>query len=75
MESTPNDRLQKLGEHIKALRKQAGFTSHEDFANTYGFYMKQYWRLESGYDFKMSTLLRVLDAHNMSFSQFFKDFD
>jgi transcriptional regulator with XRE-family HTH domain len=70
-----DDRIKLLGDHIKALRLKAGYSSHEDFANEHGFAMKQYWRLESGYDFKISTLLRLMDAHNMSFEDFFKDFD
>ena len=67
------ERLQALGRHIKSLRIKAGYTSHEDFANEHGFTMKQYWRLESGFDFKISTLLKLLDAHKVSYTDFFKD--
>lgn len=66
------ERLEALGRHIKELRIKAGYSSHEDFANKHDFTMKQYWRLESGYDFKISTLLRLLDAHKMNYTEFFK---
>ncbi len=67
------ERLEALGRHIRDLRIKAGYTSHEDFANEHGFSMKQYWRLETGHDFKISTLLRLLDAHKVNYHDFFKD--
>ncbi|MEO9476834.1 MAG: hypothetical protein ABJG41_14925 [Cyclobacteriaceae bacterium] len=65
-----NKKLDQLAQRIKERRIAAGYTSHETFANDKGFARKQYWRLESGFDFKMSTLLRLSEAHNMSLSEF-----
>ena len=70
MDDVQNERhLREVGARIKELRLQAGYSSHESFANDKGFSRKQYWRLESGYDFKMSTLLRLAQAHGLSLSK------
>ncbi len=75
MSTEQNQRLKAIGERIKELRIQAGYTSHEDFANAYNIQPKQIWRLESGkYDLKVSTLLRLLDIHKITLGDFFKDF-
>ncbi|MBO6522561.1 MAG: hypothetical protein JJ971_01935 [Balneolaceae bacterium] len=62
--------IEKVGKHIKKLRVDAGYTSYATFANDNDIEPKQYWRLESGYDFRLSTLLRLLDIHNITLKEF-----
>ena len=64
--------LQAIARRIKDLRIGARFSSHEKFANEYGFQLKQYWRLESGKDFKITTLIRIAKCHNLTLEEFFK---
>lgn len=65
-------RIVAIAKRIKDLRIAAGFTSYEKFAFRYDFQGKQIWRLEEGRDFKISTLLRIVDCHRMTLEDFFK---
>ena len=65
-------RIQKIGEKIKRLRKDAGYSSYETFAFDNELPRVQYGRLEKGVNFQITTLLRVLDIHKISLEDFFK---
>ena len=74
MESLPlkhSARIKKIGERVKELRKNAGFTSYETFAFEKDIPRVQYGRLERGVNFKIATLLRVLDIHKTTLEEFF----
>jgi len=45
------------------MRKEAGYTSYENFAIDKGIPRMLYWRLEKGTNFTITSLLRILDAH------------
>ncbi len=61
-----------IADRIVELRKQAGFSSQEDFANEYGIGRMSYWRAESGKtNITTKLLFQVLDAHEISLSEFF----
>jgi len=70
-------RLRAIGNRLKMLRESIELDgkrpSQEAFANAIGMETKQYWRLETGSEFKMSTLFRVLEFQKMTLSEFFKD--
>jgi len=65
--------LQKLGKKIRALRKEAGFTSYETFANTHEFDRRYYFEMEKGANMKLITLLKLARVHNIKLEEFFKD--
>ena len=69
----PDKRLLSICQKIKKLRIKAGYTSYETFAFEHDMPRVQYWRLEKGANFTMKSLLRVLDIHNMTLDEFFKD--
>lgn len=74
MESLPlkhSARIKKIGERVKEFRKKAGYTSYETFAFEKDIPRVQYGRLERGVNFKIATLLRVLDIHKISLDEFF----
>lgn len=75
MENVDKERLKAISAKIKRLRIEAGYTSYEQFAVANGMERKQYWRHESGYNFMMTTFFRILDAHKMTPSEFFKDWE
>lgn len=65
----------KIANKIKALRIKNGYSSHETFAWDNNLNRVQYWRIENGSNITLKTLLKILDIHNISLSEFFKDFD
>lgn len=66
-------RIEQIANKIKELRLKAGYTSYETFATDHNLPRKNYWRLETGYNFTITTLLRILEIHNMTLDDFFKD--
>ena len=70
-----DDRIRKIADKLKQLRIDAGYSSHENFAWDKGINRVQYWRIEKGSNITLKTLLAVLDVHEISLSDFFKDID
>ena len=67
--------LKKIGMRVKELRIKAGYKSHEQFAFDNNIQPKQMWRWESGYDFKMSSLIRIANIHKITLEEFLKDIE
>lgn len=65
--------LKNLGERIKTLRKNSGFSNYEQFAFTHEINRSQYGRYENGEDMRFSSLLRVLKALDISLEEFFQE--
>ncbi len=63
--------MEKLGNRIKTLRLQKGYSSHEKFAYEHNFNRSQYFRYEHGEDLRFSTLLKIVTAFNMTMEEFF----
>ena len=64
--------LRLIGKKLRKLRKEKGFTSAEQFAFTHGLNRVQYGYYEQGKkDLRLSSLLKLLDAHELSLSEFF----
>jgi transcriptional regulator with XRE-family HTH domain len=68
-------RIVYTAKKLEKIRKEKGFTSYENFAIEYGISRMQYWRMEKGTNFTFESLLKILDAHQMSLAEFFADFD
>lgn len=69
------DEIRQIGERIKKLRIDAGYTSYVDFAIQNDMQPKQYWRLEAGVaNFTIRTLLKIIKIHGISLEEFFKGF-
>ncbi len=67
-----DEMLKKVGMRVKELRVKAGYKSHEQFAFDNNIQPKQMWRWESGYDFKVSSLIRIADIHKITLEEFLK---
>jgi len=67
------EELKKLGERIRNLRIKKGYTSHEIFAYEHNIPRAQYGRYERGEDLKYSSLLKIVQAHNMTLQEFFSE--
>lgn len=74
-EKTLDPRIEKVAEKLEAIRIEKGYTSYENFAIDNEISRMQYWRMEKGTNFTFESLLKILDAHQMSLYEFFKDFE
>ena len=73
IELNTEEQLIKLGQRIKALRNERGYTSYEYFAYEHGFSRAQFGRYEQGQDLRFSSLIRIVNAFGISLQEFFKD--
>ncbi len=70
------EELAMLGERIKQLRKDRGYTNQEIFAYDNDLNRAQYNKYERGGDIRFSSLVRLLKALDVSVKDFFsKGFD
>ena len=74
-ETIEEARILKIAHKIRGLRLQKGYSSHENFAWDHNLSRVQYWRIEKGSNITIKTLLSILDIHQISLSEFFKDID
>ena len=64
----------KISRRFKALRIQRGYTTVEAFTKDTGLSRSQYLRFEKGNDLKLSSLVKIIRAFNMTFEEFFRDY-
>ncbi|WP_024771774.1 hypothetical protein [Aquimarina macrocephali] len=69
------EKIERIGAKLKALRLKAGYTSYETFAVDHGFSRRNYWALEKGTNFKIESLLLLLDVHKLTLAEFFQDLE
>jgi transcriptional regulator with XRE-family HTH domain len=63
----------KIGERIKELRIKRGHTSYEDFAYENDISRSQFGKYERGADMRISSLVKILKALNISIQEFFSE--
>jgi transcriptional regulator with XRE-family HTH domain len=64
----------KLAARIRQLRKEAGYSSFEEFANDRGIiHRAQLGRYEKGQDLRYTSLVKVAKMFNMTLSDFFSE--
>lgn len=64
--------LKEIGERLKKLREDKGFTSYEHFAIEHDISRMHYWKIEKGKaNITIRTLLKILSLHNITIVQFF----
>lgn len=69
-------RTLKIADRLKKLRISKGYTSYENFALDNDLPRMQYWRMEKGANFRIDSLLKILDVYTISLEDFFsKDFE
>lgn len=65
--------LQKMGKRIRELRIKKGYSNLDIFAYDHGFARAQYGRYENGEDLRLTTLLRLMNAFEISLHDFFAE--
>jgi len=68
---TEDIRIKQIGKHIKDLRIAKGYSSAEIFAYEHGLNRVSYWRMEKGCNITMTSLLRIIDIHQITLQEFF----
>lgn len=68
-------RIVAISEKLTQMRKDAGYTSYENFAIDKGLKRMQYWRMEKGSNFTFTSFLKILDAYGLSLEEFFDGFE
>lgn len=63
--------LRLMGERIKGLRINAGFSSQEAFAYEAGIPRAQYGRYEAGTNITILSLNKIIKFHKISLEEFF----
>lgn len=64
--------LQDIGEKLRQLRKECGYTSAESFAYDHDLPRVHYWRIESGkVNITVRSLHRILSIHRLTLDDFF----
>jgi transcriptional regulator with XRE-family HTH domain len=63
--------LKKLGERIKQLRIERGYSSYEYFAYEFEISRAQFGRYENGQDLRFSSLIKVINAFGITLEEFF----
>jgi transcriptional regulator with XRE-family HTH domain len=71
-DKTLEQTLQDIGQKLTQLRKDKGYTSHENFAFDYNLPRVQYWRMEKGKaNLTIKTLRNLLIIHKLTVEDFF----
>ena len=68
-----DEQLKKLGERIKQLRIEKGYTSYEYFAYEHNISRAQFGRYEQGQDLRISSLVKIVNAFEMTLAEFFSE--
>jgi transcriptional regulator with XRE-family HTH domain len=72
-ELNSDEQLRKLGERIRQLRIDAGFSSYEYFAYEHNFSRAQMGRYEKGQDLRFTSLVRLVSAFGITLEEFFSE--
>jgi len=67
--------LKKIGERLRFFRKKAGYTNSEYFAYENNISRPQYGKYEAGANIQLNTLIKILNAMNVSLEEFFTGFN
>lgn len=70
-----SENLIRLGKRIKELRIEAGYKSYEVFAWENSLSRIQYWKMEKGTNCTLKSLHKILEIHQLSFSDFFSSIE
>ncbi len=67
--------LQTIALRLKELRKLKGYANYEHIAFELGMSRSAYWRLETGANFELKTLIKICRLLDISLEEFFKGID
>jgi transcriptional regulator with XRE-family HTH domain len=72
----PNqEELNAIALRLKELRKAKGYSNYEHIAFDLEMSRSAYWRLETGANFELKTLIKICKLLKVSLEEFFKGID
>ena len=72
-DQTVEELLEEIGERLRELRKDKGYSSAESFAYDHDLPRVHYWRMEKGkVNITLKSLLRILSIHGITVEEFFQ---
>ncbi len=72
----PNqEELKAIALRLKELRKTKGYSNYEHIAFDLEMSRSAYWRLETGANFELKTLIKICKLLKVSLEEFFKGID
>ena len=72
----PNqEELKAIALRLKELRKAKGYSNYEHIAFDLEMSRSAYWRLETGANFELKTLIKICRLLEISLEEFFKGID
>lgn len=74
-ENTKEPEYEAIALRLKELRKEKGYSNYEHIAFELGMSRSAYWRLESGVNFELKTLVKICKLLNVTLEEFFKGID
>ncbi|SCY25455.1 helix-turn-helix domain-containing protein [Flavobacterium caeni] len=74
-ENLDTPELNAIAERLKQLRKEKGYSNYEHIAFDLGMSRSAYWRLETGANFELKTLIKICTVLGVSLEEFFKGID
>jgi transcriptional regulator with XRE-family HTH domain len=66
------EQLTNVGNKLRKLRITNGYTNYENFAYENGLNRANYGRYEKGANLRLSTLISILECHNLTLEEFFR---
>jgi len=61
-----------IANRLKELRKAHGYKNYEHIAFKLNMSRSAYWRLESGANFELKTLIRICELFKITLAEFFQ---
>jgi transcriptional regulator with XRE-family HTH domain len=61
-----------IASRLKELRKIKGYSNYEHIAFELGMSRSAYWRLETGVNFELKTLIKICKLLNITLEDFFQ---
>ena len=77
-DSSKKDNIEELNAialRLKELRKAKGYSNYEHIAFALEMSRSAYWRLETGANFELKTLIKICRLLDISLEDFFKGID
>ena len=72
----PNqEEIKAIALRLKELRKAKGYSNYEHIAFDLEMSRSAYWRLETGANFELKTLIKICRLLKVSLEEFFKGID
>lgn len=63
--------LKAIADRLKQLRKEKGYKNYEHIAFELGMSRSAYWRLETGANFELKTLIKICTLLGVTLEEFF----